>query len=147
MLWLRWINCHLNDEKMKITQISHFITINHLSKSHENILKLYRLNLFQEIAIGFNLQITSKCPEGLSDGLLVYLCKFCRHPCLQIIFDVAWNFVGLPLNRDPSVIIKGIVIWGVRRSDVGMMYWQKLSDSQDWVILLVWHSAEFCCQT
>ena len=37
------------------------------------MLKYYRLNLFKEIAIGYNhsLQTTSESPASLSDGLLV----------------------------------------------------------------------------
>ena len=58
--------CHsLNYTKMKITLTSHF------SKLVENILKYYWLNLFKEIAIGFNhsLQMTRESPASLSDGL------------------------------------------------------------------------------
>ncbi len=45
----------------------------YLPKLHKNILKYYRLNLFKEIAIGFNhgLQMTSESLASLLDGLLV----------------------------------------------------------------------------
>ena len=45
----------------------------YLSKSHENILKCYRLNLYQEITIGFTccLQITMKSHENFSNGFFI----------------------------------------------------------------------------
>ena len=46
---------------------------NILQNIHENIMKCYRLNLYKEIAIGFNhdLQMISEFPASLSEGLLV----------------------------------------------------------------------------
>ena len=46
----------------------------YLPKSHENILKYCRLNLFKEIAIGFNHDIEmtlEKSPASLSNSLLI----------------------------------------------------------------------------
>ena len=44
-----------------------------LPKLSENILKCYRLNLFQEIVISINHgpQLTIESPASLSDGLLI----------------------------------------------------------------------------
>ena len=43
----------------------------YLPKVHENIMECYRLNLFKEVAIGFNygLQMTSETPTSLSNGV------------------------------------------------------------------------------
>ena len=45
----------------------------YLPKLHENILKYCRLNLFQEISIGFNhnLQMTSETHASFSNDLFV----------------------------------------------------------------------------
>ena len=69
----------------------------------------------KHIITGFNHspQITSESAVGLSDGLLVKICKFYPYSYLQFIFGVTRGFIGIVL-----MIIKGIVIWGVRGLDV-----------------------------
>ena len=44
----------------------------YLPKFHENILKYYKLDLFKEIAIGFN-HMTSESPASLSDSLFRFV--------------------------------------------------------------------------
>ena len=90
-----------------------------LLKLHENIWKNFGLNLFKEIAIGFNygLQTFSESAANFSDSLLILISKCWRYPCLQFIFSVAQNFVGLSLNRAPH-IIKGFEICVVLLPDV-----------------------------
>ena len=74
--------------------------------------KILKLNVFKEIAIGLSQghQTNLESPASLSEGLPVLISKCCRYPCLQLIFDVARSFVGLPLNRALHLIIKEIVI-------------------------------------
>ena len=57
-------------------------------------------------------------PASLSNYLIVWIAKFGCYPYLQFIFGVAQSFVGLSLNCAPHILIKGIVIWGVRLWDV-----------------------------
>ena len=106
------MNQRLNYAKMKITLTS--------PKLHENILKNSRLNVFKEIAIGFNhgIQMISESPVGLSVGFLVSIGKCRCYPCLQFIFGFAWSFVDLSLHRAPHIAIKGIAILGVKWLDV-----------------------------
>ena len=68
---MRWVNCHVDYAKMKITDISLFRI--YLPKLQGNIMKYFRFNLFKEIAIGFEhgLQSTSEYPASLFDGLPV----------------------------------------------------------------------------
>ena len=63
--------------------------------------KYCRLDLFKEVAIGFNysLQTTSKYPASLFDGIFILMVKCYRYPYLQFIFGVTLSFVGLPLGR------------------------------------------------
>ena len=111
---LRWIN-RLHYAKMKINTVILLYKI-YLQKLHENILKYYWLNLFIEITNGFNhgLQMTLEFLISLSDGLLIWIGKCCCHPWLQFIFGVAQIFVGLLFNCATHIIMKRIVIWGVR---------------------------------
>ncbi len=68
---LSWVSYRLNYTKIKIIDISLYQI--YLPKLHENILKYYRLNLFKEIAIIFNLELqtTPESPANVSHGFLV----------------------------------------------------------------------------
>ena len=60
------------------------------------------------------------------------------HPFFQFIFGVARIWVGLSLKCAPH--IKGIAIWRVGRTDIGVIRLQKFSYVNYWVLFLVWHS-------
>ena len=121
----------------------------YLSKLQKNILKYFRLNLFKNIAVGFNhcFQISSEFPVSLSGGIFVWIDKCCHYPCLQFIFGVAQSFVSLSLNCIPSIIIQVIAICRVRWPD----FWGNVVAEIFWHLLcsptcVVWHSTVPCCQ-
>ena len=81
-------------------------------KFYENILKDYRLTLLKGITIPFNhhLHTTSESPATLSDGLLVQV---------NAAIILAFSFHGVfLLNHAAHIRIKGVAVWGVKRSDV-----------------------------
>ena len=112
-------------------------------KLHKNILKFYRLNLYKEIplasTIAFNVFGISNKPFGPSpclncDVLLLSLLSSYLLCCTQF----CWSLTQL----HPKIIIKGIAIWRVSQPDVRVIWSQKFSYSQHWVVMLMLH---WCC--
>ena len=87
--------------EMKVTDVSLYQM--YQSYLNEYIFKNYRLDLFKEIAIGFNhgLQMTFEYSASLSDGLKIGKC--CRYPCLLFIFCVARIFLWVGIFDFRSV--------------------------------------------
>ena len=110
---MRCVNWRLNYATKKITLTSHFIRYiyqNYIKISWNTKDQIYSKKL-PSTSTTASTRLW-KFPASLSDGLFVWIDKCCHYPCLQFIFGVARNSVGLSLNRAPN-IIKRIAIWGV----------------------------------